>query len=64
MITGIMIYLLIGAVIWVLLDARGIIGNGLRRRMAAGAVLAAVTLIVAWPRFVWHYTKANWSARR
>jgi hypothetical protein len=62
--TGLLIYLCAGALLWVLLDAFGIIEatfiartlNG-RRPSGFAMALASVTMILAWPWFIWSWLR-------
>jgi hypothetical protein len=61
LVTCTLVYLSIGAVLWMLLDGLGIIDishhNDGRPMRKPAAVIAAVSMIVQWPRFVWHWIK-------
>jgi hypothetical protein len=64
LVTAALIYLSIGAVLWMVLDALGIIQTGLFARASAGIpssggaiVLATLMMIVLWPAFVWWWIK-------
>lgn len=58
LVTAMLIYLSIGAVIWLVLDGLGIIDNtfAARTRTSAQAmVLATLMMIAAWPCFVFSW---------
>lgn len=60
MITSLMVYLEIGAVIWAFLDGTGIIDNSYAARHAASKraqVLATLYMIAGWPLFVWAWAR-------
>ena len=59
LVTGSLIYIAIGALVWCLIDGLGVIRNTYLKRAArgerpstAGMVLATLLLILTWPRFV------------
>jgi hypothetical protein len=63
-VTFVLVWLFIGALLWMLLDAKGVITDSVRVRVlrgervsATGLILASLYVIVAWPAFVWGWVK-------
>jgi hypothetical protein len=57
---GLLVYIMIGSVIWMVLDGLGIIQNTFVARPNAtkpAMVLATLMMIFAWPRFVYVWIK-------
>lgn len=63
LITPALVYLSIGAVLWLVLDGLGIIDNTFATRAQASSramVLATLMMIVGWPVFVFNWLKGMW----
>jgi thiosulfate reductase cytochrome b subunit len=65
LITFAFVYVLIGAVLWMVLDGLGILKNSFAERLARGnptsmrvATLATAMMILCWPKFAWAFVKA------
>lgn len=72
-VTGFLVYLSIGSLIWMVLDGLGIIATTYAERRAdntapallrGAMVVATVLTILLWPLFVFRMAKGVWSARR
>lgn len=60
MITGILVYINIGSIIWLILDGLGIIDNTYAARTNTSSkamVLATLMMIFAWPVFVFTWVR-------
>lgn len=67
MIHALLIWLMIGSLIWVFIDGLGVIENTFVARARSGRpmtknamVLATLMMIVGWPVFIWSWVLGMW----